>query len=1239
MNRNLGSMAQSLSKSLVLDGIAASQAIDSSGEILDIRGLDISELEEGRGVLNYEHRSDQSEGASANDVIGHIVFAKKIFGPDDCKNDRELSYWNKVQLPFVYIQAELFNDEGHPGAVAAASLIRYYQRRKLPILMRYSIEGATLEREGNTLKRAIAKRVAATLKPCNRSCVSGVLSDDLDETSTSEKDVLKDLLRSERPFENPQKTKLGGFEAEFLDPVVNDPISMMRDALEDMKEATSFAKAMEAGNFNAAPSTLQGGSALQSESVDRVRFLKYQVMAAVRDWKGRGDLRKFIKHRLPDASDEFIQHFTNLVDDYHMKKSAQLEDNLVKAVSKKPAAPKTAKPVVAAEKPASAQTTRPAKAKAAPVKAEEEAPLTIRGRPVKPNPEITSPKFENGVLHTRRGSFPMYIPKGEEEKSLESILNDPKRTAFHDYATNNWLKVHKLLKEGKLPPEVVMHASLFSMLSPNKAVPMQELMYAHLVDSMKDRGIDARSPKFAEGRQDWLSRDRADNYPRAGNEYFTGPMRSEVTLANPSAPKLYTEKDAAKLGDPSLVGQVRKPGRDAGQLASFMLPDDSYDNMSNYHTLHDSLVEVVNRHRHDARSAIRELMDHKHKAGLWNARRKREVNAGRPDPGAYSAGPDVPGLAPKTGRYMYAMLGGSNVHVPDTHFTRYLFGLEKGHGRVPMDSNTIEYLKEVLWNPNNSHILDAIDHHYVQHHPAVRHMLKHPTFGKHFTDPHDAIFPAFWKNWISVVPHEQSRGMRTGGDNVDTTHAPFWEAVEPYLGKNDEHDHPLPLRTAKLHAKWADQYGEVPAQMMFFAHIVPMLLRNSQKGVISKMERIAQDLRKAAQDMAPEEPQLPPLNRELPHGAMKFHDYHVMPGEVQILSGGFKGSKMHFLGWDDDHVYVKPWGSGDHESPKLLPHDLNGTGFRVNSDPTPVEVPPLVDAHEHGDPVFTKSFDQKSLIHGIDFSQQRDTKNARGVTIDARPEVTGWFTSALGRKGYVKPHVDIDWAHWDPENLHHHNQFETPDREAIYKTMMNDVFGLGQHVPEVGVFRHPQTDEKMSVMERVPNGFHYEYGDPHSADTLHTAYSNGSLDKLGLADMAMGQVDRNDGNYMLTQQAPHVWHIDNAITWDFNAPPQIPHHWDAHDNEHPEVRELNGGKAIVPLGYREVHPEATTWLLGLNHHKYMETALAHNVPLPLAEAGSKRLQAMQLAAMDAKMKGQPLRRWDLIEAARVAGRK
>ena len=57
------------STGMLIDGIFASEAIDSSGEILDVKGADITDFEDGKGVLNFEHRGDDAPGASANDIV------------------------------------------------------------------------------------------------------------------------------------------------------------------------------------------------------------------------------------------------------------------------------------------------------------------------------------------------------------------------------------------------------------------------------------------------------------------------------------------------------------------------------------------------------------------------------------------------------------------------------------------------------------------------------------------------------------------------------------------------------------------------------------------------------------------------------------------------------------------------------------------------------------------------------------------------------------------------------------------------------------------------------------------------------------------------------------------------------------------------------------------------------------------------------------------------------------------
>lgn len=1223
-----------LKKSMVLDGIAASEAIDSSGEVLDIKGLDITSLQDGSGVLNYEHRGDQSEGASSADIIGAITFAKKIFGPDDCENDRQLGYWNKVQLPFVYIQAELFDSEGHQGAKEAAALIRYYHKRSLPILMRYSIEGSTLKRDGNRLKHAIAKRVAATIKPCNRSCISGVLSDsEVSAIETKAKEGLETLVR----FENPNRQFLGGYEGEYANPIVEDPLEKMRGAIDSLREYNDLSKALSAGGFNAAPTSLSGGSALQAENISSVeqekkkKFIKNQAQAALRDWQGKGDLRKFLKHRLPDTSPEFIEHFAALVEDYQLKKMIELEDNLIKAVAGKMAAPPTPS---ASATPADAlapveakpvKAPAPGKAKSLPtveqhaggedeIAPDDNEPLTIRGKKVRPLPAVQGAHFDErkGILYTQRGSFPMYLPQHDKSpgalESFHNALNDDKTTKFHDYAVSNWLKVHKMLKEGRLPPEVVMHSTLFSQLSPNTPVPMQELMYGHLVDTMNERGVDARSPEFANLKEDWTKRDGAKSYPKLSTDYFT--ENKSIHL-----------KTKAKLS-----------GRDPGQVGSFMLANNKFKNMEQYHSLHGSLMDLIGRHKHDARAGVQELMNHKYQDGLWEARRQREIEKGRPDIGPYTAGPSVPGLAPKTGRYMYAMVGGGNVHVPDTHFGRYLFGLEKG-----TDSRSIGYLKSVLWNSNNSDVLGAIDRYYAKHHPAVQHMLQHPVFGKHFENPEDAIFPAFWKNWMVIAPHERARKMKTMAFNEATDHRPFWEAIQPFVKSELENaglekaeaSFDLPMRTAKLHQKWSEEHGEVAAQMLYYAYIVPQLLRASRRSedVIVKMNRIADDLRKTMGDQPPAQapaPQaLPPLNKPDVSKLHKVHDKYVQPGEIELVAGPFKGSKLHHLGEMNGKVFVK--GQGEHGQHNTLPVHLKGKAYRVLSEPQHIQIPKLIDGNGL-DSNLHKTFEQRQLVHGLDLADKPTPPGVVGTLTEVAGVNPGWLRNASGVQGYVKPNVNdqIDWADRDAEYTHAQKSYSLPHREVLYHNMARDFFGLGEHVPATAMFEHPDNGEPVSVQQRVVGGSHFDHDNDEAGLALSTAHNQGKLDKMATMDMLMGNNDRNPGNYMVSKKGVHL--IDNGLSLDFRQPLNPHYMWEHHHDSDPFAKPAKSEQ-------REIHPAAHDWLVGLNADQYTQHLAAHGVPERIIKEGYMRFRTMQLKAMEHKVAGKPLTRGDLAAAA------
>ena len=152
-----------------IDGIAASENIDSSGEVVSIAGMDISSLDK-TGVLNWEHKADLPA-----QIVGKILKAKKIFSQDDCDNDRQSYYWNKIQTPFVYILGELMDDYTD-SAKEVAGMFRYdADRPEQNDVLGFSIEGAKIAKEGMVVTRSIARKCTLTQAPCNKAVISEIV--------------------------------------------------------------------------------------------------------------------------------------------------------------------------------------------------------------------------------------------------------------------------------------------------------------------------------------------------------------------------------------------------------------------------------------------------------------------------------------------------------------------------------------------------------------------------------------------------------------------------------------------------------------------------------------------------------------------------------------------------------------------------------------------------------------------------------------------------------------------------------------------------------------------------------------------------------------------------------------------------------------------------------------------------------------------------------------------------------
>jgi hypothetical protein len=177
--------------STYIDGICASQNIDSSGEIVDIKGLDISSLSLD-GTLNWEHHKDLPM-----QTVGKIKYAKKIYSLEDCSTDREKYYFKKCGVPYVYMIGELFDDYVE-SAKHVAGLFKYDKDNKdknaVPVVG-FSVEGAKLPnaKVGMVLTRSIARKCTITVLPCNKKAFGEIMP----QKTSKKNDDINSLFKTE----------------------------------------------------------------------------------------------------------------------------------------------------------------------------------------------------------------------------------------------------------------------------------------------------------------------------------------------------------------------------------------------------------------------------------------------------------------------------------------------------------------------------------------------------------------------------------------------------------------------------------------------------------------------------------------------------------------------------------------------------------------------------------------------------------------------------------------------------------------------------------------------------------------------------------------------------------------------------------------------------------------------------------------------------------------------------------
>jgi len=105
----------------------------------------------------------------------------------------------------------------------------------------------------------------------------------------------------------------------YFDSFELNPLEKLELAIKDFK---IISKALSLGSGNMAPSGLTGGAALAVEDFgQKKKILKNQLMAAMRDWPKTMALNEFLKHRLPEVDESFLDRFAHMVSEYKLRKT------------------------------------------------------------------------------------------------------------------------------------------------------------------------------------------------------------------------------------------------------------------------------------------------------------------------------------------------------------------------------------------------------------------------------------------------------------------------------------------------------------------------------------------------------------------------------------------------------------------------------------------------------------------------------------------------------------------------------------------------------------------------------------------------------------------------------------------------------------------------------------------------------------------------------------------------------
>ena len=250
-------------------------------------------------------------------------------------------------------------------------------------------------------------------------------------------------------------------------------------------------------------------------------------------------------------------------------------------------------------------------------------------------------------------------------------------------------------------------------------------------------------------------------------------------------------------------------------------------------------------------------------------------------------------------------------------------------------------------------------------------------------------------------------------------------------------------------------------------------------------------------------------------------------------------------------------------------------------------------AHDYDDD------DQKKLIEGIYFDPSKHLNIApaisKNILIHGQNDAGDHVILKDNRKNLGSADIPVN-----------------PIHPTAYYNMASQFFGLGDHVPVTATVRHPEIfeDHPTTVM-KLHSGKSLLADPKHFYDAANKGREDGSLHKLALMDMVMGNADRHHGNMMASNGK--VVNIDNDNPFTYSG-------WSTYTPayaapSHPD----HGYEGIlndVP------HIEANKWLQSLDKKKFIRELAKYPQKDGIIKSAVARLRLAQIMAKKGATLGQ-----------------